>query len=167
MRWQTVRAAAALLAFVGGTIALPAAHVYDHWNDHFHTASGVVYVDGRPGGPASLDEVLGAITQAAFGGVGAHGRDVLNDPDDAANAHRHVDPGSEGPPPAPQERHGKGDGLHFGLALHGQAARFLSFTFTTLLETLSPARVEGLASAGFAGWIRIRGPPAQDGAFEV
>ncbi|MDX2018896.1 MAG: hypothetical protein SF187_01550 [Deltaproteobacteria bacterium] len=115
--WRRLSAGwAALLCFVVGTLVAPAAHIYNHWADHIHTANGVLFLDGRVQAeerPSSLQEVLDEVRGAAFGS---------GDNDTALAAARFSSSATcRSGTPSPTEPLAQGDGslLHFGLLFHG------------------------------------------------
>ncbi|MCG5052279.1 MAG: hypothetical protein KA712_04900 [Myxococcales bacterium] len=160
----------ALATFVAGHLVLPALHVYDHGNDHVHTPGGVIYVDGRRSEePRSLDEVLQAVTAAAFG-TRSPSKARVASPGGGSQGHRHIEPGERPHGSGTDERpaggpipHGAGSSLHFGLAFVVGPVLVVVFLFVRALAgsaSWTPRPLEALCAAARP---RIRGPPA--GAF--
>lgn len=170
-RWLGV---CALWGFVAGSLVLPALHVYDHGNDHVHTPGGVIYVDGRrPEGPRSLDEVLQAVTAAAFGTRAASESSVAGPRGGAGLRHRHADRGERTRGPGEGQRnsgadevpgsvplHGAGSSLHFGLAFVAGPVFVAVFMFVRALVRSTSWTLAPLEALCAGARPRIRGPPA-------
>lgn len=166
-RWLGV---CALWGFVAGHLVLPALHVYDHGPDHVHTPSGVIYVDGRrPEGPRSLDEVLQAVTAAAFGTRAASEASVAGPGGRGGQRHRHAELGGSGEgqrssgaderPGGVPLSHGAGSSLHFGLAFVAGPVFVAVFMFVRALVRSTSWTLAPLEALCAGARPRIRGPP--------
>lgn len=147
----------ALLWFVVCTIALPAAHIFSHWNDHVHTREGVFYVDGQvDAGPTSMDEVLAQIKEAAFGKA-RQGHNEAEELFARFSSSSQLGPDIGDRPVV--VAHGSGSLLHFGLLFQGTSPSLYTSKISFLLRQLVPFESSPLFVVARPLDQHIRGPP--------